>query len=345
MSAANDIVGRVIWSLSRLGLALGVAVGACSAQQPGETPEPAEAPAPFNLVAPTRGGRQFWTDELVFRDWRIQRNSETGHCRLLDDRDHRLAWGSLDQCRGEFERLRQERRLAPLPERVVLVLHGLWGSRGVLAPVAQHLKDQGLTAMCLSYASTRGTIDDHAAAVTRVIDGWGEGVKQVDLVGHSMGNIVIRRYLATLAPDSPQRARIGRVVMIAPPNQGASLARLFDGAPLFGIVAGASGKQLARFSDLEERLAIPTCPFGIIAGGGDRSVLLSGDDDSMVTLEETKLAGARDFVVVEAPHRALVSDPQTLRYTATFLEHGWFRSEAERHPLPEPPAPKATPAP
>ena len=32
----------------------------------------------------TTGGRQIWTDQLVFHDWRIQKNSLTGHFRLLD---------------------------------------------------------------------------------------------------------------------------------------------------------------------------------------------------------------------------------------------------------------------
>ncbi|MGQ9575532.1 MAG: hypothetical protein ACUVUC_09450 [Thermoguttaceae bacterium] len=32
---------------------------------------------------PTLGGKQFWADELLFHQWRIQRNVLTGHCRLL----------------------------------------------------------------------------------------------------------------------------------------------------------------------------------------------------------------------------------------------------------------------
>jgi hypothetical protein len=33
------------------------------------------------------GGRQFWSDRLVFGGWRIQENVLTGHSRLLDARD------------------------------------------------------------------------------------------------------------------------------------------------------------------------------------------------------------------------------------------------------------------
>ena len=39
----------------------------------------------FNLKSPTLGGKQFWYDELVYGDWRIQRNVLTKHYRLLAD--------------------------------------------------------------------------------------------------------------------------------------------------------------------------------------------------------------------------------------------------------------------
>jgi hypothetical protein len=51
-----------------------------------------------NLKTPTLGGLQFWGDELYFHDWRIQRHAVSGHCRLLDGRYRRLAWGSYSDC-------------------------------------------------------------------------------------------------------------------------------------------------------------------------------------------------------------------------------------------------------
>ncbi len=53
-------------------------------------PDPRQPP---NLPAKTLGGTQFWSDVLVQRDWRIQRNAWTGHCRLLDGQNVRRAWG------------------------------------------------------------------------------------------------------------------------------------------------------------------------------------------------------------------------------------------------------------
>ena len=56
----------------------------------------------INAVTPTLGGKQFWGDELFFHRWRIQRNSLDGHCRLLDERNCRRAWGTFEQCQAKL---------------------------------------------------------------------------------------------------------------------------------------------------------------------------------------------------------------------------------------------------
>ena len=45
------------------------------------------------IPLPTLGGKQFWSDELFFRGWRIQRHAVTEHHRLLDPDDRRHGWG------------------------------------------------------------------------------------------------------------------------------------------------------------------------------------------------------------------------------------------------------------
>src|SRR5437868_348541 len=76
-----------------------------------EPPEPTSKP---NVAAPTLGGKQFWTDELLFRDWRIQRNTLTANYRLLDENDVRRAWGSFVDCRAKLDEIKRERALEPM---------------------------------------------------------------------------------------------------------------------------------------------------------------------------------------------------------------------------------------
>ena len=53
----------------------------------------------------------------------------------------------------------------------------------------------------------------------------------------------------------------------------------------------------------------------------------------MVTVESTRLAGAADFAVLPVLHTIMMDDATVQEYTLRFLRHGYFVSEAERHPI------------
>ena len=78
-------------------------------------------------------------------------------------------------------------------------------------------------------------------------------------------------------------------------------------------------------------------PFGIVAGGrgkgGANNPLLSGDDDFVVTVDETRLPGAADFLVVPVLHTFFMDDPTVRECTLRFLQHGHFVSEDRRQPI------------
>jgi pimeloyl-ACP methyl ester carboxylesterase len=290
----------------------------------------------------TLGGKQFWTDQRIERDWRIQRNSSTGHYRLLDPQDVRRAWGSYEACSGKLDQVRREENWEPVRGRVLIALHGLGRSRSSMGDLCAFLRresDEGLTVVNFGYASTREPLEIHAEALARVISHFPEA-ERIDFVAHSLGNLVIRRYFAgTGVGTHPTKdPRLGRIVMLGPPNQGAEIATRMQYVPLFKTVMGPSGKALASdWEELESRLAIPSIPFGIIAGGrgNDRGLnpLVTGDDDVVVRVEETRLPGARDFRVVPALHSFMMDDPDVKTLTRNFLDDGWFESEETREPI------------
>ena len=80
---------------------------------------------PDRIPMPTLGGKQFWGDELIFHDWRIQRNVVDGQCRLLDGKNWRHASGTFDRCREVLDGIKRDRNLPPMNGRAVVVLHGL----------------------------------------------------------------------------------------------------------------------------------------------------------------------------------------------------------------------------
>jgi hypothetical protein len=53
-------------------------------------------------------------------------------------------------------------------------------------------------------------------------------------------------------------------------------------------------------------------------------------------VEETRLAGARDFIVVPALHTVIMDNPQVREYVVRFLRQGSFVSEEKRCPIPLP---------
>ncbi|MEZ6112711.1 MAG: hypothetical protein R3C99_17125 [Pirellulaceae bacterium] len=296
----------------------------------------------LNWKTPTLGGKQFWADELLFHEWRIQRHVYTGHCRLLDDRNHRRAWGGFGHCRQELERLKQTLELPPMKPRAVIVLHGIWGTRSRMDDLVDAMRaDVDQEVLVVAYPSTRADLDAHAESLGRILKNL-DGVREVSFVAHSLGNLVIRRYLATLK-DAPADQRpvfeLKRVVMLGPPNHGAQLATRFRENSLFRTTWGPAGVLLATdWTEVEPDLALPPCPFGIIAGGcGDDAgynPLLPGDDDFVVRVEETRLPGAADFLVVPVLHSSMMGNESVQQATIRFLQHGYFVSEEARRPIP-----------
>ena len=162
-------------------------------------------------------------------------------------------------------------------------------------------------------------------------------------MGHSLGAIVIRRYLAGAADpasdDDPSARqidpRIKRFVMLGPPNQGSRAAVAFADNRLVGAFLGSPGKELgSQWVWLQAELATPQCEFAVIAGGlgNNRGInpVLKGDNDGVVTVASARLDGADDFVLLPVLHSLLSSDPRAMESTLRFLQHGYLISEDAR---------------
>ncbi|MDA7951471.1 MAG: alpha/beta hydrolase [Pirellulaceae bacterium] len=294
-----------------------------------------------NMALPTLGGKQFWGDEFHYADWRIQKNVVTGHYRLLSPTDTRYAWGSYSQCQKKLNEIIEKRGLKPYSGKVVLVLHGLCRTRSSMKKMTSYLKEKSeYTVLNLSYPSTRENVEQYADRLHRIIEGLGPEVTEIHFVAHSLGNIVLRHYLKD-RQENPEKvdspAVMGRVVMLGPPNQGSAMARIFDFSLAFATIAGETGKELGKeWKELQQRLAVPD-DFGVIAGGNKkkkgRNPLLKGDDDLVVRVDETKLAGAADFRVEPVIHTYIMDNLHVQQMTLSFLNNGYFTTPDERQPL------------
>ena len=268
-----------------------------------------------------------WTDEAVRHDWRLQRRPGTATCRILDPADGLVRDGTADECRVAFAALEASGRVPPVAGETVLLLHGLGEGRDSMQPLAEHLRRSlDATVLTFGYASVKADIDAHGRALAAVVAGL-PAAKRISFVGHSLGNLVVRRWMAIAAPGD--LARVHRMVMLGPPNQGSDLARM--ASRIWGVAETAEGAArdlVVEWQRVAPGLAVPECPFGIVAGGKGNddgySPLLAGDDDAVVRVAETRLPGATGFLVLPVHHAAMMRDAAVQRATREFLATGRF---------------------
>ena len=288
------------------------------------TAAPAAVAEPSNIPLRTMGGTQFWADTYVHAGWRIQKNVFSGHFRLLDTQNVRRAWGTLEDCRSTFRKIRQRTGLVPRSPHLVLLVPGIARRAGTFDALQVALSEAGYDAAAISYPSTRDALEAHAAGLERLLDQT-EGSTTVSFVTHSMGALVIRHLLARDGAWK-RRLTVHHIVQIAPPNQGSAFAGALANYGAFKLLFGKAGQQLTPSS----ATGVPPLSgrFAVVAGGKEDghgfNPFVAGDDDGVVAVSETRLPGAADFLIVPEPHWELSSSAQTIRAVLDFLKHGYF---------------------
>jgi alpha-beta hydrolase superfamily lysophospholipase len=86
----------------------------------------------------------------------------------------------------------------------VLLLHGAWMNRWVMGYLAYALRGEGFAVQALSYRTMRGTLAEHLARVAGRIATL--EAPRVHLVGHSLGGVIVLRYLQRGADKRVRRA-------------------------------------------------------------------------------------------------------------------------------------------
>lgn len=277
-----------------------------------------------NIEMPTLGGKQLWGDTFLYAGWRIQENLITGHSRLLDPEDVRRAWGTDEQCVTAFQEIRAEEEIEPVSPHLVLMLHGLFRSKDSFGDMPERLNDAGYEAVGLNYPSMQESVQASADRLNWLLDRL-DGTERVSFVTHSLGSIVLRVALAEGAAWR-ERIAVNRVVLVAPPSKGSAVANLLADFPPYQWLTGDAGQELTY----EAAADLPglDVPFGIVAGGrGDGegyNPLIDGDDDGTVAVDETRLEGALDTMLVDSLHSFVHTDPRTIEGVLTFLENGCF---------------------
>ena len=130
------------------------------------------------------------------------------------------------------------------------------------------------------------------------------------IVTHSMGSILVRAALS-----AGDYARVGRVVMLAPPHGGSRVATLFSG------LLGSICKPLPQLRHTPESL-VNNLP----APAGHDIGIIAASRDRMVHVEHTHLATQSDHIVVPGGHTTILFRPNVARLVKSFLHSGSFEA-------------------
>jgi len=189
---------------------------------------------------------------------------------------------------------------------LVVLVHGLGRTPLSMLPLAWSLRRAGFRVLNFGYSSCGPSVAQIGQRLARVLARERpDDAGPVHFVGHSLGNIVIRWLIARQRPR-----RLGRVVMLAPPNRGSRLADRL--APYLGRLLPPI-RELGTGSGTAVELAPPRdVEFAVIAGRRDRKV----------RVEETRLAGAAAHVVVPAGHTFIMMRRDVRRLVLRFLREG-----------------------
>jgi pimeloyl-ACP methyl ester carboxylesterase len=214
-----------------------------------------------------------------------------------------------------------------MAREAVVYVHGLWSSRADSILLRRRLEAAlGCEVWMFTYPSISSSMGEVIEQLHRfVVERSGRGAaphERLNFVGHSLGGLVIYRFLERHADHPP-----GRVVFLGTP---AIACRAAIGLSQQRFLAPFVGRCVSEELLTErERCWSNARELGIIAGTrrfgfGHLIARLEGENDGTICVSETQLPGASDFITVPATHMGLLLSARFAHETAVFLRAGHF---------------------
>lgn len=203
---------------------------------------------------------------------------------------------------------------APAERELVVLLHGMGRTSYSMAPLKEALEAAGFDVLNIGYSSYCCGIAELGAMVSEQVAAARGSHTRVHFVGHSLGGILARWILTQPAPPPG----VGRLVMLAPPNQGSRSADFY---------APVAGWLLEPMDELRTDAGSTVCRLPEIMGV--EVGVIAARDDGKVQIAETHVAGEHAHVVVDGNHTFIMRRDDVHRLTIQFLRDGRFESPVQ----------------
>ncbi|MDM8526068.1 alpha/beta fold hydrolase, partial [Desulfococcaceae bacterium HSG8] len=105
--------------------------------------------------------------------------------------------------------------------QLVVLVHGYCKNSDDMAFLNNGLKNRNYDTFSATLPTTFGTIEDCTNSLRIQIEDLLCRYEQVHFIGHSMGGLIIQRYLSTTVLNN-----IGKCIFVATPNKGSKLATI-----------------------------------------------------------------------------------------------------------------------
>jgi len=208
----------------------------------------------------------------------------------------------------------------------IILLHGLARSSRSMNKAGKLMASYGYNIINVDYPSRKHTIETLAldAIAPALQQCASNDIKRIHFLTHSMGGILVRYYLSARRID-----KLGRVVMLAPPNQGSEVVDNLAGWLIFNAINGPAGVQMGtNENSIPNRLGPVNFPTGIIAGDKTVNPLLSQlfpeTNDGKVSVSRTQVQGMQDFIVMPYSHSFIMQRVTVIEQALHFIQQGYF---------------------
>ena len=203
----------------------------------------------------------------------------------------------------------------------VVYVHGLWMSGGESLLLRRRLsREFGMQVHAFRYAAAAATMTE----ITARLQGFVRELRarKLHFVGHSLGGLVIYRFLERYPQQPP-----GRVVFLGTPSVA---SRAAVQAAHIRLVASLMGRSVAdELLRPRERRWVADRQLGIIAGTqplgfGQLLANFEEDCDGTIGVSETLLPGATDHITLPVSHLGMLVSARVAHETGVFLREGRF---------------------